>query len=59
MLELAAGAPKRSNPRGHNGPATPDTPAQRKAERMHATSIEDDYRTTVANWQPQKPSAPT
>jgi transposase len=26
MLELAAGAPKRSNPGGHNSPATPDTP---------------------------------
>jgi transposase len=28
QLELAAGAPKRSNPRGRCGPATPDTPAQ-------------------------------
>jgi transposase len=59
MLELAAGAPKRSNPRGHNGPATPDTPTQWKTERATATRIEDDYRAKVANWQPQRPSAPT
>jgi transposase len=55
QLELAAGAPKRSNPRGHKGPATPDTPTQWKAERAQATSIEDQYRAAVANWQPQRP----
>ena len=27
QLELAAGAPRRSNPRGSKAPATPDTPA--------------------------------
>lgn len=32
-LELAAGAPKSSNPRGRCGPATPDTPAQWATER--------------------------
>jgi transposase len=59
MLELAAGAPKRSNPRGHNSPATPDTPSQWKAERAQAIRIEDQYRASVANWQPQRPSPPT
>jgi hypothetical protein len=58
MLELAAGAPKRSNPGDHNAPATPDTPAQWTAERVQATRTEDNYRALVANWQP-RPSAPT
>ena len=55
-LELTAGAPKRSNPAGRNAPATPDTPKQWKAERVHATGVEDEYRAAVANWQPQRPS---
>ena len=55
QLELAAGAPKRSNPRGSRGPATPDTPAQWKTERQNAQQIEDAYRTTVADWKPQRP----
>lgn len=59
MLELAAGAPKRSNPGGRNGPGTVDTPAQWKRERIHAQQTEKDYRTAVANWQPQRPSPPT
>jgi transposase len=58
-LELAAGAPKRSNPRGRNSPATPDTAAQWKAERAQAIRIEEDYRADVANWQPQRPAVPT
>jgi len=33
QAELAAGAPKRSNPRGSRGPATPDRPAQWHRER--------------------------
>jgi transposase len=57
QLELAAGAPKRSNPRARNSPATPDTAAQWKAERAQALRIENDYRTAVAGWQPQRPSA--
>jgi transposase len=58
-LELAAGAPKRSNPRERNSPATPDTAAQWKAERAQAIRIEEDYRADVANWQPQRPAVPT
>jgi transposase len=56
QLELVAGAPKRSNPRGSRGPATPDVPAQWKSEREEAKRIEDDYKATVADWQPQRPS---
>ena len=41
QLELAAGAPKRSNPRGSHGPATPDTPAQWATEREAALDVED------------------
>ncbi len=48
-LELAAGAPKRSNPRGHNGPARPDNPKQWAIEQARAKEIEDDYRTAVAD----------
>jgi transposase len=59
QLELAAGAPRRANPGGHNGPATPDTPAQWKTERAHAQQIEDIYRHAMTNWQPQRPSPPT
>ena len=57
QLELAAGAPKRSNPGARNSPATPDTAAQWKAEREQALRIEERYRDTIANWQPQRPSA--
>jgi glycine/D-amino acid oxidase-like deaminating enzyme len=57
QLELAAGAPKRSNPRGSKDPATPDTPAQRATERQIAQRIEDDYRAMVADWKPQKPAS--
>jgi transposase len=57
-LELTAGAPKRWNVDGRNGPVTPDNPAQWKAERAHATGIEDQYRAAAANWQPQRPPAP-
>jgi transposase len=56
-LELAAGAPKRSNPRGRSGPATPDTPAQWATEREIAQRIEDDYRVAVADWKPQGPAS--
>jgi hypothetical protein len=59
QLELAAGAPKRSNPRGRNSPATPDTAAQWKAERVQAIRIEEDYCAAVADWQPQRPAVPT
>jgi transposase len=59
QLDLAAGAPKRSNPHGHNAPATPDTPAQWKAEREQALRIEQAYRSVVENWQPQRPAVPT
>jgi transposase len=55
QLELAAGAPKRSNPGGHHGPATPDTPAQWASERAHALQIEASYRAAVGNWKPQRP----
>ncbi len=58
QLELAAGAPKRSNPHGRNAPATPDTPAQWKTERQDAQRIEDDYRTAAADWKPQRPPSP-
>ena len=58
-LELTAGAPKRSNPAARNAPATPDIPAQWAAERAHAQTIEDRYRAAVADWQPQRPAAPT
>jgi transposase len=59
QLELAAGAPKRSNPRGRHSPATPDTAAQWKAERVQAIRVEEDYRAARANWQPQRPAVPT
>ena len=39
MLEIAAGAPKRSNPGGRNGPGTVDTPAQWRAERIQAIGV--------------------
>jgi hypothetical protein len=55
QLELAAGAPKRFNPRSRNAPATPDTAAQWKTERAHAIRVEEHYRATVADWQPQRP----
>jgi transposase len=57
-LELTAGAPKRWNVDGRNGPVTPDNPAQWKTERAHATRIEDQYRAAVAHWQPQRPPQP-
>jgi transposase len=57
QLELAAGAPKRSNPRGSKGPATPDTPAQWATEREVAQRIEDDYRAAAADWKPQRPTS--
>jgi transposase len=57
QLELAAGAPKRSNPRGSKGPATPDTPAQWATEREVSQRIEDDYRAMVADWKPQRPAS--
>jgi transposase len=57
QLELAAGAPKRSNPAARNSPGTPDTAAQWKAEREQALRIEERYRDTVSNWQPQRPTA--
>jgi hypothetical protein len=55
QLELAAGAPKRSNPRGRNAPATPRHPAQWKTEHQDAQRIEDDYRTFVDDWKPERP----
>ncbi len=55
QLELAAGAPKRHNPRGSRGPATPDTPAQWATEREGALEIEERYRTFTDDWQPQRP----
>lgn len=55
QLQLAAGAPKRSNPGAHNGPATPDTPAQCASERAHALQIEASYRAAVGNWKAQRP----
>jgi len=58
QLELAAGAPKRHNPRGSRAPATPDTPAQWKTERQDAQRVEDDYRAAVADWKPQRPPSP-
>ena len=58
-LELTAGAPKRTNPRGRNAPATPDTAAQWKAEREQALRTEHNYRAGAANWQPQRPAVPT
>jgi len=58
QLELAAGAPKRSNPRGRCGPATPDIPAQWKREREDAQRVEDAYRAFVDDWQPQRPPTP-
>ncbi len=58
-LELAAGAPKRSNPRGRNGKGTPDNPAQWDTDRAHALKTEDHYRTAVANWQPQPQASPS
>jgi transposase len=56
QLELAAGAPKRSKPRGHNGPATPDTPLQWARERAAALDVEERYRAFTDNWQTQPPS---
>ena len=58
QLELAAGAPKRSNPRGSKGPATPDTPAQWATEREAALHIEERYEAFVADWKPQRPPSP-
>jgi transposase len=58
-LELTAGAPKRCNPAGRNGAATPDTPAQWKAERVQAIAIEQRYVAAIADWQPRGPSTPT
>lgn len=55
QLELAAGAPKRDNPRGSRGPATPDAPAQWVTERQAALNVEQRYRTAVADWKPQRP----
>ena len=55
QLELAAGAPKRHNPGGRSGPATPDTPAQWATEREAALDVEERYRTAVADWKPQRP----
>ncbi|MCA1697847.1 MAG: hypothetical protein LC790_02650 [Actinobacteria bacterium] len=51
QLGLAAGAPKRSNPRGARGPATPDTsaqatpdtPAQWPSEREAVLHVEERY----------------
>jgi hypothetical protein len=51
--------PKRTNPRGRNAPATPDTAAQWKAEREQALRTEHNYRAGAANWQPQRPAVPT
>jgi transposase len=48
-LKLAAGAPKRTNPRGRCGPATPDTPAQWATQRQDAQRSKDDYRAAVAD----------
>jgi transposase len=59
QLELTAGAPKRTNPRGRTAPATPNSPAQRKAEREHMIRVEDHYRATIANWRPQRPATLT
>jgi hypothetical protein len=53
QLELAAGAPKRSNPRGRSGSATPDTPAQWATEREAALQVEERYRADVADCTPQ------
>ncbi|MCA1680034.1 MAG: transposase [Actinobacteria bacterium] len=58
QLELAAGAPRRHNPRGSRALATPDTPAQWKTERKDAQHTEDRYRAAVADWKPQKPATP-
>jgi transposase len=58
QLELAAGAPKRHNPRGSRGPATPDTPAQWATEREAALDIEERYRAAVADWRPERPPSP-
>ena len=58
QLELAAGAPKRHNPRGARGPATADTPAQWATERQAALHVEERYRAAVANWKPQRPPKP-
>jgi hypothetical protein len=55
ILELAAGAPERSNPRVRNAPATPDTAAQWKSERQDAQRVEETYRAAVADWKPQRP----
>jgi transposase len=57
-LELAAGAPKRFNPGGSRGPATPNTPARSKAERENAQRVEDAYRASIADWKPQRPPSP-
>jgi transposase len=55
QLELAAGAPKRSNPRGRVAPATPDTPRQWATERATALQEEELYRHFVDDWKPQRP----
>ena len=57
-LELAAGAPKRFNPRGSRGPATPDIQAQWKREREDAQRVEENYRALVDDRQPHRPSTP-
>jgi transposase len=58
-LELTAGAPKRRNAGGRHAPVTPDVPSQWKAERAEATRIETQYRAATANWEPQRPPAPS
>jgi transposase len=58
-LELTAGAPKRHNAGGRHAPVTADIPSQWKAERAQAERIEQQYRATVADRQPQRPPAPT
>ena len=52
QLELAAGAPKRHNPRGARGPATPDTPAQWTTEREESQREEDRYRASSTTGSP-------
>ena len=54
-LELAAGAHRRSNPRGRNGKGTPDNPAQWAIAQAQARQTEDHYRAAVADWRPEGP----
>lgn len=51
QAELAAGAQKRSNPRGSRGPATPDRPTQWHREREVATQAERAYERLVKDLQ--------